>query len=279
MGLQREDGSDSITLASAVAEGEEALVSGPVGPLGTSEPSNPLVDTEVGGDGVDNAASIANIVLNASNFVSDAAVAFLLAGSLNQSLRSNVAVFVDAHFEPTQAITSGQLINALAATAVHEIAHTLGAVHTGVVAGTGAAGDPVIDAALDGNVSSDIMLAGLIDLDGALSFQDGLSTEIVKIGLAGPWTGEDANKALDIFSQHVGVNGAASFSSANHPVLVDGGFDFADRSVLARDSAGVLRDRLTLPPVVIGETGASVCNVGPDKPGAQPADDYLRGSR
>ena len=127
------------------------------------------------------------------------------------------------------------MINALASTAVHELAHTLGAVHTGVVAGRNADGNPVIQRAIGGNVEADILLAGLIDLDGALSFQEDLSLEIVKLGLAGPWTNDDADAAIDAVAQHLVKNPTGAFSSANHPVLVEAAGEVAPNQFIVFD--------------------------------------------
>lgn len=189
------------------------------GLLGESKPSSleGLVDTSVTGDGVDNRLAIRDTIKNSGTLTTPAARRFDLASSLNQSLRANVAIYVDSHFNATGTFANvDELVNALATTAIHEIGHTYGAVNTGILA-TNADGSTMVEREMTAGGSqgrNDVMFSGQVDESGSnQAFLTGLSKEIVLIGLGGEWENVDAKIAREALTTHIAVNQGNALAS------------------------------------------------------------------
>ncbi|MBI1840281.1 MAG: choice-of-anchor D domain-containing protein [Verrucomicrobia bacterium] len=183
------------------------------------DPKRKLADSgavrgNVGGDGVDDSDLIPEALDLSDHLVTLAARNYTLSQALNLSLRSNVVVFLEKHLWSNPELTRNQLANALATTAAHEIAHTLGAVDVAEMQTnmTNRSQTARRELRLGGSSGrDDIMAAGAVDAEGRLAFKKGLSRELLKMGMGADWTREDGAAAEAAYLGHIEVYGLDAF--------------------------------------------------------------------
>ena len=151
-------------------------------------------------DGIDNAEAIRDVVNDYKKYT-EVVQNFILDKAVNQSLNTNVEVYVDSPVEIVnlngQANPLQALVNTLAKTAAHEAGHTLGGRHTHkVIGGT------TFEVTVNGvQGRTDLLFSGF-DFAGNLAFREFLTANILQLALNLGWTQEQGQRALGNYIQH-----------------------------------------------------------------------------